>query len=150
VDAVQRARMVEVVSTTPTHNTSHPMNQVTYYILRHATSGQFFNGTNFSEENASKATRFDSAPTAEAVRLVWACPVQIIAVSEQQVAKLNLACKLESRAATHLAKVRDLNCLNAAQIRGARTAASRLRQRATRLAVEVYATFPRVGHNVAA
>jgi hypothetical protein len=58
----------------------------TYYILRHAKSGYFFNGTNFSEENAHKATRFNSAPSVEAVRLVWVCPVQVIAISEEQVA----------------------------------------------------------------
>jgi len=127
------------------------MNTTTHYILRHAKTGHFFNGTNFSEENAHKATRFDAAPAAESVRLVWDCPVQVIAITSEQVAKLDLSDELDARADAHRAEARVIERrLGAAYTVGKNAAATRLSQRATRLAVEVYATFPRIGHAVAA
>ena len=121
----------------------------TYYILRHAKTGCFFNGTNFSEENANKATRFNVAPAAEAVRLVWACPVQVIAITAEQVAKLDLSDELDARADAHRAEAHVIERrLSAAYTSGKAAAATRLQRRATRLAVEVYADVPRFGHNV--
>lgn len=117
------------------------------FTLRHAKTGLFFNGTNFSEENANKATRFASAPDAEAVKLVWDIPVQIIAITDEQIAKLDKSDRLDERAAQHR---REARAINNNSVRAQREgAATRLSMRATKLAVEVYATFPRTGFNVA-
>lgn len=125
----------------------------TSYILRNPKTGLFFNGTNFSEENANKAVRFDSAPSAEAVKLVWACPVQVVAITAEQIEKLDLSDELEARAAKHLREVNGFKDAGRPTFGGGwgyasgakLAAAKRLSQRATKIAVEVYATFPRWG-----
>jgi hypothetical protein len=102
------------------------------FLLRHAKSGLFFDGTNFSAEAANKATRFDVALGRPPVALVWADPVQVIEISSGQIAALDLADFLEERAQAHVLK--------------APSVASRHRRRASELAAAVYGSFPRLGH----
>lgn len=126
---------------------------MTYYILRHAKTGAFFNGVNFGEDSANKAIRFASAPDADAVRLAWACPVQVIAITPEQIKTLDLSDELEARADAHLRDIRGFKDSGRPTFGGGwgyasgakQAAATRLRQRATALAVGVYASFPRWG-----
>ena len=112
------------------------------FLLRHATSGLFFDGTNFSAVDANKATRFDAAPAASAVALVWACPVQVVEITSQQIEALDLSDELEQRAQAHVLKART----NPRAAASSASAASRLRRRASELFVAVYSSFPRAGH----
>lgn len=121
-----------------------------HYILRNSKTGYFFNGTNFSEESANKATRFDSAPSVEAIKLVWACPVQVIEITDEQIEKLNLSDELEARAEAHRREAREIERrLSASYTVGKQAAATRLFNRATKLACEVYADFPKWGAHIA-
>jgi len=113
-----------------------------YFILRHAKSGLFFDGTNFSAEAANKATRFDAASSASAVALVWAGPVQVVEITGLQIEALDLSDSLEERALAHVLKARS----NPHAAASSASAASRLRRRASELAVAVYGSFPRLGH----
>lgn len=113
----------------------------TKFILRHAKNGLFFDGTNFSAQDANKATRFDVAPTASAVALVWACPVQVIEITGAQIEALELSDSLDLRAEAHVNKART----NPRAAASSASAASRLRRRASELATEVYSSFPRLG-----
>ena len=112
------------------------------FLLRHAKSGLFFDGTNFSAEAANKATRFDVALGRPPVALVWADPVQVIEISSGQIAALDLADFLEERAQAHVLKARS----NPHAAASSASVASRHRRRASELAAAVYGSFPRLGH----
>lgn len=113
----------------------------TKFILRHAKNGLFFDGTNFSAQDANKATRFNMPPAASTIALVWACPVQVIEITSAQIEALELSDSLDLRAEDHVEKART----NPHVAASSASAASRLRRRASELATEVYSSFPLFG-----
>jgi len=111
-------------------------------ILRNKLTGLFFNGTNFSEECANKAKRFQGELSETAIKHMWA-NAQILEITPEQIAKLDLSDELESRAKAHRESAKSINHPSVrAQREGAST---RLFRRATKLATEVYSTFGHYG-----
>lgn len=116
------------------------------YILRNKITGLFLNETNFSEENANKAKRITGEISEAGIKAIWGANVQVIEITAEQIAKLDLSDELEVRAEAHRREAREIEKrLSAAYAAGKSAAATRLRQRANRLAVEVYANFPKWG-----
>ena len=116
------------------------------YILRNKITGLFLNETNFSEENANKAKRITGEISEVGIKAIWGANVQVIEITAEQIAKLDLSDELEARAEAHRHEARGIEKrLTSAHAAGKSAAATRLRQRATRLAVEVYANFPKWG-----
>lgn len=116
------------------------------YILRNKITGLFFNGTNFSEQNANNAKRITDEISEVGIKAIWGANVQVIEITAEQIAKLDLSDELEARAESHRRDAREIeDRLSAAYAVGKNSAATRLRRRATELAVEVYSTFPKCG-----
>jgi len=113
------------------------------YILRHGLTGRFFNGTNFSAENATDAVAFEHEPNAAFLRAAWGDNVQIISVSEEQWNDLRLSDELEQRANRQTAIGRSLRSPKVAAPHY--SAATRLHRRSYELSRRVYSTFPRCG-----
>jgi hypothetical protein len=112
------------------------------YILRNSRTGLFFDGTNFSAEDANKATRLVGPVNEAALRSIWGANAQVVEITEAQIATLDLSDECDRRAAAHRTAARTINNNSVqAQREGA---ATRLSRRATALAVSVYATFPRL------
>lgn len=64
----------------------------------------YYNGTNFSAPCLTKAKELSAGTTADAFRLVWACPVEIVSVDDS-VSNLN-NCVEKSKAARRLLRSR--------------------------------------------
>jgi hypothetical protein len=111
-------------------------------ILRNSRTGLFFDGTNFSAEDANKALRLLDHVNEAAVQSIWGANTQVIEITEAQIATLELSDECDRRAAAHRTAARAINNNSVqAQREGA---ATRLSRRAVALAVSVYATFPRI------
>lgn len=112
------------------------------YVLRNSRTGLFFNGTNFSAEEANTATRLVGPVNETALLSIWGVNTQLIEITDAQLATLDLSDECDRRAAAHRSEARTINNTSVqAQREGA---ATRLSRRATALAVSVYATFPRL------
>ena len=113
------------------------------YILRNKITGLFLNETNFSEQNANKAKRITGEVSEVGIKAIWSANAQLIEITAEQIAKLDLSDALNARADAHRTKARGINHTSVrAQLEGA---ATRLSLRATRVACEVYATFFKSG-----
>lgn len=111
------------------------------YIIQNQITGLFFDGTNFSAADATAAKRFELAPDATAICLVWGGNARVIEVTAEQWKKLELSDELTARAAIQFNAARKVT---SPKIAGPIFAAStRLGLRATAIACDVYRTFPR-------
>lgn len=113
------------------------------YILRNKITGLFLNETNFSEENANKAKRITGEVSEVGIKAIWGANAQLIEITAEQIAKLDKSDEMDARAEAHRREARTINHTSVkAQKEGV---ATRLSRRATALACEVYATFPKYG-----
>lgn len=111
------------------------------YLLRNSVTGLFFNGTNFSAEEANTATRLVGPVNETALVSIWGANTQVIEITAAQIATLELSDECDRRAAKHRQEARGaIPYVSAPK----EAAATRLSRRATALAVSVYATFPRL------
>jgi hypothetical protein len=118
-------------------------NQIT--ILRNKLTGLFFDGTNFSAEDALKAKRVGNASEV-AIKSIWGKNTQVITITNEVIEQLQLSDELEARAKAHRKNAQAINHTGVAgQLEGA---ATRLQKRSNRLSCEVYASFPNCGRNV--
>lgn len=116
------------------------------YILRNKITGQFLNEINFSEDNANKAKRITGEISEVGIKAIWGANVQVIEITDEQIAKLDLSDELDARAEAHRREAREIEKrLSAAYSTGKIAAATRLRKRASQLAFEVYSAFPKWG-----
>lgn len=116
------------------------------YILRNKITGLFLNETNFSEENANKAKRITGEISEVGIKAIWGANAQVIEITAEQIAKLDLSDELEARAEAHRREAREIEKrLSASYSAGKNASATRLRRRAIQLAVEVYSAFPKWG-----
>lgn len=131
------------------------------YLLRNKLNGFFFNGTNFSAEcpygrfsngegieadAGTAALIFKGEPDEIAIKVMWGENVQIIEVTSAQLDLFKESARCEARARSHFRegiRVRDQSSCRLAAPYFA--AATRLRNRSNRLAVEAYSTFPNCG-----
>jgi hypothetical protein len=118
-------------------------NQIT--ILRNKLTGLFFDGTNFSAEDALKAKRVSGDVSEVAIKSIWGENTQVITISDEQIKKLELSDELEARAKAHRKNALSINHTGVAgQLEGA---ATRLQKRSNVLSYEVYTSFPNYGRN---
>jgi hypothetical protein len=114
-------------------------------ILRNKLTGLFFDGTNFSAEDALKAKRVNGDVSEVAIKSIWGENTQVITISDEQIKKLELSDELEARAKTHRKNALSINHTGVAgQLEGA---ATRLQKRSNALSYEVYTSFPNYGRN---
>jgi len=113
-------------------------------ILRNKLTGLFFDGTNFSAEDALKAKRVGNVSEV-AIKSIWGENTQVITISDEQIKKLELSDELEARAKAHRKNAQAINHTGVAgQLEGA---ATRLQKRSNVLSCEVYTSFPNYGRN---
>jgi hypothetical protein len=66
------------------------------YILRNKITGLFLNETNFSEGNVNKAKRITGEISEVGIKAIWGANVEVIEITAEQIAKLDLSDELES------------------------------------------------------
>ncbi len=81
------------------------------YILRNKITGLFLNETNFSEENANKAKRITGEISEVGIKTIWGSNVQVIEITAEQIAKLDLSDELQDRAKSHRREAREIEAL---------------------------------------
>lgn len=131
------------------------------YILRNKLTGFFFNGTNFSAsdvygrfsngegiaaDEGSAAVIFKGEANEIAILAIWGVNVQIIEVTDAQLEVLKESANCEARACSRQREAIRVQDESSARFAAPLfSAATRLRTRANRLALEVYSTFPDFG-----
>jgi hypothetical protein len=114
-------------------------------ILRNKLTGFFFDGTNFSADDALKAKRVSGDVSEVAIKSIWGENTQVITISDEQIKKLELSDELEARAKAHRKNALSINHTGVVgQLEGA---ATRLQKRSNKLSYEVYTSFLNCGRS---